>query len=99
MEDASKSDVQKVVDGVAEAGQIILDILRPVAERFVAMGQEIYDTMYESYLSQGAIYGETEEGMLRWMEELNEIARLRSEAQRMEDHHAMLRDFKSRIGE
>lgn len=88
------SDAQKVIDGVAEAGQVILDILRPVAERFVAMGQEIYDTMYAAYVADGAIYGETQEGMLRWMEEMNEIARLRSEAQRMEDRHAMLRDFK-----
>lgn len=93
-EEPDVSDMQKVIDGVAEAGQIILDILRPVGDRFVAMGQEIYDSMYNLYVSQGAIYGETQEGMLRWLEEINEIARLRSEAQYMEDRHAMLRDFK-----
>lgn len=88
------SDMQKVIDGVAEACQIILDILQPVAERFIALGQEIYDTLYAAYVADGAIYGETQEGMLRWLEESREIARLRSEAQRLEEHHAMLRDFK-----
>lgn len=99
LRETSHGDLKKIIDGVAEAGQIILDILQPVADRFIAMGQEIMDTMYAAYVADGAIYGETQEGMLRWMEELNEIARLRSEAQRMEDHHAMLRDFKRKIGD
>lgn len=82
---------------VSEFGQKLVDTFRPVAERFIAMGQEIYDSMYALYVADGAIYGETQEGMLRWMEELNEIARLRSEAQYMEDRHAMLRDFKPTV--
>lgn len=77
------SNTQKIIDGMVEFhGDLI------------ATGQRIYDTMYAAYIADGAIYGESQEGMLRWMEELREIARLRSEAQRLEDHHAMLRDFK-----
>jgi hypothetical protein len=86
-------DLQKIANGATEFGQIVLDILRPISDRFVAMGQEIMDAMYAAYVADGAIYGETREGMLRWMEETNEIARLRGEAQRMEDHHTILRDF------
>lgn len=90
----TQDDLQKIADGVNEFGQIILDILRPVGDRIIAMGQEVIDTMYAAYVADGAIYGETQEGMMRWMEEMNEIARLRSKAQRIEVHHAMLRDFR-----
>lgn len=83
---------------VSEFGHQILDILQPVAERFVQMGQEIYDTLYAAYVADGAIYGETQDGMLRWMEERNQIARLRSEADYIEQRQGMIRDFKRMVG-
>lgn len=88
------SNTQKVIDGMAEFHSDLIAAIRPIAKSVIETGQRIYDTMYAAYIADGAIYGESQEGMLRWMEELREIARLCSEAQRLEDHHAMLRRFK-----
>ncbi len=49
--------------------------------------QSVYDTIHASYLAAGAPYGDTHEGMLRWIEEKGEVARLRMEADRIEQRH------------
>jgi len=49
--------------------------------------QAFYDAVHAEYMACGAPYGDTQEGMLRWIEERCEIQRLRTEADRLEQRH------------
>jgi len=82
---------------IIEAAQTIVDAFVPTLQAISEAAQKIYDAIYQSYLDQGAIYGENHEGLMRWMKELGEIARLEAEAGRLREHHAMLANFKRQI--
>ncbi|MCA9872174.1 MAG: hypothetical protein KC441_00905 [Anaerolineales bacterium] len=71
---------------------------RPVMEKFAEKARELHAIVYQEYVAQGAIYGETDEGFARWLEELAEINRLEAEAQRLRQSHEDLAGFKRSIG-
>lgn len=73
------------------------EYIQEIAADVLRAGQAIYDALYSAYLEDGAIYGETQDGMLRWINERNQIARLRCEADDIEHRQAMIRDFKQAI--
>lgn len=56
--------------------------------------RHINEVVYASYLADGAIYGETQEGYLRWLRERGEMEHLRMQAAHIEQHQQDLRDFK-----
>lgn len=56
--------------------------------------QSFYDAVYAFYLDTGAPYGDTHEGMLRWIEERGEVARLRMEADRIKQRHQDMADWR-----
>lgn len=44
-------------------------------------------------------YGKSDDGMMRWMRECAEIERLRMKAERLEEHHRGMADFRQMLGE
>lgn len=46
----------------------------------LGLHQDLYNAVHGEYTSQGAIYGQTHEGMMRWWREVAEIYRSSQEA-------------------
>ena len=76
---------------IKQAWSAIQDNLEIVIQTFLDRTEGIVSAVYQIYLDEGAIYGESMGGCTRWLEERAEIARLRREADRIEQHHAMLK--------
>ena len=43
--------------------------LRPTVEQYMDAIQPLYDAIHAQYIAEGGIYGDTHEGMMRWLEE------------------------------
>lgn len=67
-----------------------LEVVMPAVEK-------VYGAVHEDYVAQGAIYGDTPNGMLRWMRELSEANKLLIRAAYIQQRHRMLRDFKAEL--
>lgn len=85
---------ENLIKPLVQALQTLAEALQPVFKEVCTVIQAVNDALYAAYLKDGAIYGETQEGMLRWMKERGEIERLKMEAERLEQRQEMIRDFK-----
>lgn len=74
-------------------GEIIAEALQPLFDVFMETCRKLYAWFHDRYTEAGAIYGDTHEGMLRWYRELATIARLRQEANTIEQRHRTIADF------
>lgn len=80
---------------VQRAGEIIAEVLRPVVEALMEFCRKAYEAIHAEYVRRGAIYGDTNDGMLRWLEEIVTIGRLRQEAEYLEQRHGMLVEIRA----
>jgi len=87
----------RFVDGFQESVCFFLDtrlaILKELVDNVIQAITPIYEAVFQSYRDQGAIYGDTHEGLMRWLRELSETERLRSEAQLAFEREQMLKDL------
>jgi methionyl-tRNA synthetase len=90
-------DIQTFLDKVREIFIETGKALQPMIDGFVETCQDIHDAMHDAYLNDGAIYGNTHEGLMRWMEERSKVNRLRTEADMLEQHQIGLRVFRQRM--
>ena len=88
-----------IIQPLAQAFQAIAEAMKPAFEATMKVAQAVNDVIYNAYLEDGAIYGKSHDGMMRWMKERGEIARLRQQAEHLEQHQEMIRDFKQMLAE
>jgi hypothetical protein len=74
---------------------VLVEVLRPVMDEITKFVKALYAWMKESYHAAGAIYGDTDEGMQRWFEEVLTIGRLRQQAEYLEQRHLMLAEIRT----
>ena len=85
------------IEPIMEFAQAITEAMRPAMEAFTEAVKGMYTAVYGEYVARGAIYGETDEGFARWLEEIGEINRLETKARRLRQQHEDLADFKQRL--
>lgn len=86
------------INGIlTELRQQIVSALQSQYATVATAVASMHAVIYDAYIADGAIYGETDEGMLRWISEINEIARLRAEAEYIVNRQAMCRDLKRQL--
>ena len=69
----------------------LVEVIREVAGK-------LYDAVWQAYLADGACYGETHEGMMRWLRERGEAERLRYEAEYILEHQQTVADLRRALG-
>src|SRR5436309_1264092 len=89
--------VADIAEALQRAMTSIVEVMQPIMQTVVTLWGNIYSTLHNTYLEQGAIYGDSEEGMMRWLKECGEAARHRMEAERIEQYHAGMRAFKEQL--
>src|SRR5579863_9570536 len=58
-----------------------------VCQQVIPVIANMYSVIYEKYREVGAPYGETQEGCLRWMEELSQVRHYEMEIERIISQH------------
>lgn len=61
--------IQDVADALAQAFDDFAAAMRPTVEQCVDAIRPLYDAIHAQYIAEGGIYGDTHEGMMRWLEE------------------------------
>ncbi len=61
--------------------------------------EKTHELFWNTYIQNGAIYGENQEGFERWLKELIEIQHLENEAEQIKFRHSMIADFKKSLAE
>lgn len=59
--------------------------------------EEAYRITQEAYSEAGAPYGDTHEGMMRWLSECAEITRHEVKAEQIRQHHELLADLRKTL--
>jgi hypothetical protein len=71
--DEQQQRIQAAYDNMGRAmSEFMREIavaLQPVFDYILAFGQAAHNAFYKMYLEDGAPYGETHEGMMRWLQE------------------------------
>lgn len=66
---------EQIQEAFNELAQIISDQFLPVLNRFFASCKILYQALWDEYRNAGEPYGETVEGLSRWIKEMGEIER------------------------
>lgn len=95
----SEKEMQGVAAAIAQAAQAMSTALLPAWKQVNVAIQNVYDALHAHYVAEGAIYGDTREGMMRWLRERGEIARHEAAAERLRQRQWMIADFQRQVRE
>jgi len=87
----------KFEEAVYDAAQTIANTFCPIWKDLSVRCQELYDIIFSSYLKADAPYGETHDGMMRWLRELGEIERMKWEIAKIESDHRCLANLRAKV--
>ena len=90
--EAFNRSITTLFDSFASVARQIVDLTVPAMKQFI-------DALYAKYLEAGAPYGETQAGMLRWMDELAQVRRMEMEIERIISQHQGLAYFRRKLAE
>ena len=82
---------------IIEFGQALVESVGLMIEAMTPAVNAIWEACREAYRAAGMPYGESDDGMMRWLREVGEIDRLRWEAERLEEHHRGMADFRRMV--
>lgn len=77
----------RTLEAYAEAGRRFGEAVTAYFERAGRAMAPLVEVFRQAYRDAGAPYGDTDEGMLRWIGERRQIADLRAQADRLEQIH------------
>ena len=95
----SENPTQDVATALNTLGEAIASWARQVFDQIMPAIQQMYAAIYEQYLQAGAPYGDSQEGCLRWMEELAEVRRLEAQAEHIISQHQGLAYLRKQLAE
>jgi hypothetical protein len=81
-----EAELERVRRAFTEYGELLRGTVTPEVERVVAQIQQVVDALRSAYRTAGAIYGDTDDGMLRWLNELGEVARCKARIEELRQH-------------
>lgn len=87
----------KIGEALSQTMVSLAEELRPALERFGEALKVLHEISWRVYREAGAPYGETEEGMWRWMGECATAERFMMEAERLISWHRVMADLRRRF--
>ena len=82
MEDDPENSMASLISAMSQAFEQISAAVVQVVERITLAIRHIYTALEEKYQEAGAPYGESHEGLMRWLHDMGEINH--------KQHHEML---------
>lgn len=77
--------MERIREGMLAMGAAMARAMKPAIAAAAEFGRKFHAAMWTAYRADGMPYGETEEGLMRWVEEQGQKNRARAEA----EHEAM----------
>lgn len=92
------AQVYRAMTDFAESLQKALSDFVPV---FIEAAKPIVEVVWQTYQSAGSPYGDTQEGLLQWLSEENEAARIQAEAEAEQERERqwVVEDFRRQLAE
>ncbi len=87
----------KTVEAARATAEQLCAGFKEVIERIMPAARQLSETLRATYIEAGAPYGDTHEGMMRWMDECNEAAALETRAESIRQHHLLLADMRKQL--
>ena len=91
----SEEALRQLGEACQQAGEVIAAALQPLMEAISELAVKFMEWVRGVYREAGMPYGDTDDGMLRWLREVCEAARLKREAIRIRERHEMLVEMRS----
>lgn len=85
--------VQEIADVFTQAFNDFAAAMQPTIEQCIDATYPVYRAMFDQYIAEGAIYGATHEGMIRWLEERAAAAGVEANAQYLRDRQWAIEDM------
>lgn len=94
-------DWQAIVDAFTEVGKqatvcidtftaVVAPVVEQVIDYYLTVASSIIDVLFQAYTEAGAPYGDSHEGLLRWMGDVSDIRKHEAAIERIKDHHDTL---------
>lgn len=90
---------EQVREAILALGEVLVEGLGRAFEAIGPVVERFMEVCWDGYREAGMPYGESEEGMMRWLRERAEIARLRMEAERLEKYQSGMAAFRRMLKE
>jgi chorismate mutase len=68
-EERVREDFARIGDVFSRMAEAFAEVFRPLFAHIAESVKTVYSALYQAYLNAGAPYGETEAGMLVWLQE------------------------------
>jgi hypothetical protein len=94
---AEQIDFNKTFEIITASFNRWAEQMAPIFNNIVAYMQDVYESIYQNYIDNGAVYGKTHEGMMRYLQEIGKAERLIREGQDILRRQEDIRDLKKQI--
>lgn len=84
---------------IAKAMQAANEQLLKMAEHAMKAAYALYEAVRAEYRAQGAPHGDTDEGMMRWLDELSAVTAARNQAEYEHELQWVSDDFRQRLAD
>ncbi len=91
---SEQPEMQALSKAMHQLGENFREIIRQVVEGILPILNSIRDALWEAYREAGMPYGDSQEGLIHWMEDMGKIMRHEVEIERIRQHHQNLIDFR-----
>lgn len=73
-----------------QVGEVVSTFTRTIVPAVMPVLTTIHSVMHDIYLQAGAPYGDTDEGLLQWIDDMSTVRRLQAEAEAIVEKHRRL---------
>lgn len=92
---AAMQPIAESINRIGEAFQQAAHALQPQIDALVTLYQEvIYPRSHQAYLDAGAPYGDTHDGLMRWLRDESEVLRHQRQIDAIRQRQQMIVDFR-----
>lgn len=89
-EETSAQSLASFIESISEMMDKLAASVSSIIQQIMPIVQQVYQAMNLRYQEAGAPYGDTHEGLMRWMHDMGEISRKQQEIARILQYHEML---------
>lgn len=93
----NKIDFEQTKEALITVGTLAVEAIANTIKQIYPALEIIYEGIWMEYRTAGMPYGETDDGLLRWVKEIGEVKRSQLEAKRILQHHQMLADLRHKL--
>ncbi|SRR5258706_4561452 len=82
--------LESLREAFIQVGEVISTFSKTIVPAVMPILTTVHTVMHDIYLQAGAPYGDTDEGLLQWIDDMSTVRRLQAEAEAIVEKHRQL---------